>query len=187
MKVIGTYVGIATVGIFIVWYTQASVLGINLVSDGHTVIELAQLRNWSDCPTWRNFTVSPFHVGNEILKFSNPCEYFSSGKVKATTLSLSVLVAIEMLNSLNALSEDNSLLKMPPWKNPWLLVAMSVSLSLHCMILYVPFLADIFGVVPLSLNEWVLVFMASAPVILIDEILKFLGRREKSRLKEKRA
>lgn len=101
------------------------------------------------------------------------------------TLSLSVLVAIEMFNSLNALSEDNSLVRMPPWTNPWLLVAMSVSFGLHCLILYVPFLASLFGVVPLSLNEWILVILLSAPVILIDEVLKFVGRRKRLRTKVK--
>ena len=35
-------------------------------------------------------------------------------------------VTIEMFNALNALSEDGSLLQMPPWKNPWLLLAMAV-------------------------------------------------------------
>ena len=34
----------------------------------------------------------------------NPCNYFVDGKVKASTLSLSVLVVIEMLNALNAIS-----------------------------------------------------------------------------------
>lgn len=177
--VIGSYVGIATVGIFIVWYTQASFLGINLVSDGHTLVELSQLRNWGECSAWPNFTVSPFKAGNRLITFSDPCEYFTVGKVKAMTLSLSVLVAIEMFNSLNALSEDNSLIKMPPWRNPWLLVAMSISFALHSLILYVPFLADIFGIVPLSLNEWLLVILLSAPVILIDEVLKFVGRRRR--------
>lgn len=176
MQVIGSYVGIATVGIFILWYTHASFLGINLVSDGHTLVELSQLRNWGECPKWSNFSVAPYSVGGRMITFSNPCDYFSVGKVKAMTLSLSVLVAIEMFNSLNALSEDNSLFTMPPWRNPWLLVAMSVSFGLHCLILYVPFLADVFGIVPLSLNEWVLVILVSAPVILIDEILKFVVR-----------
>ena len=108
------------------------------------------------------------------------------------TLSLSVLVAIEMFNSLNALSEDVSLLSMPPWVNPWLLLAMSVSFGLHFLILYVPFLAQIFGIVPLSLNEWLLVVAVAFPVILIDEVLKFVGRctsgarsRSKSSLKHK--
>ncbi len=98
------------------------------------------------------------------------------GKAKASTLSLTVIVAIEMFNALNALSEDGSLLTMPPWANPWLLVAMVVSIGLHCVILYIPVLADIFSIVPLSLNEWALVVGLSFPVILIDEVLKFLGR-----------
>ncbi|XP_050238519.1 calcium-transporting ATPase, endoplasmic reticulum-type [Mercurialis annua] len=184
--VIGSYVGIATVGVFILWYTQASFLGIDLASDGHTLIELSQLRNWGECSKWSNFTAAPYSIGGgRMITFSNPCDYFSAGKVKAMTLSLSVLVAIEMFNSLNALSEDNSLVKMPPWRNPWLLVAMSVSFALHCLILYVPFLADVFGIVPLSMNEWLLVILVSAPVILIDELLKFAGRNWRFRAKEK--
>lgn len=187
MQVIGSYVGIATVGIFVLWYTQASFMGITLVSDGHTLVEVSQLRNWGDCPSWSNFTAAPFTVsGGRTITFSDPCDYFSVGKVKAMTLSLSVLVAIEMFNSLNALSEDISLVKMPPWRNPWLLVAMSVSFGLHCLILYIPFLADVFGVVPLSLNEWLLVILISAPVILIDEVLKLVGRRRRWRAKKEK-
>lgn len=179
---IGSYVGIATVGIFVLWYTQASFLGINLATDGHTVIEFSQLRNWGECQSWSNFTASPFAVGGgRFIIFSNPCDYFTVGKVKAMTLSLSVLVAIEMFNSLNALSEENSLYEMPPWRNPWLLVAMTVSFGLHCLILYVPFLADVFGIVPLSLKEWVVVILVSAPVILIDEVLKLVVRRSRRR------
>lgn len=164
-------------------------MGINLVGDGHTLVTLPQLHNWGECSTWSNFTVAPYAVGGgRMITFSNPCDYFTIGKVKAMTLSLSVLVAIEMFNSLNALSEDNSLVTMPPWRNPWLLVAMSVSLGLHCLILYVPFLADVFGVVPLNLNEWFSVILVSAPVILIDEVLKFVGRnRRLSGKKEKTA
>ncbi|KAK1305105.1 Calcium-transporting ATPase, endoplasmic reticulum-type [Acorus calamus] len=179
--VIGLYVGIATVGVFIVWYTQASFLGIDLACDGHTLVTLSQLRNWGQCPSWKDFSVSPFTVGGRMIAFSDPCDYFFAGKVKAMTLSLSVLVAIEMFNSLNALSEDNSLVTMPPWRNPWLLVAMSVSFGLHLLILYVPFLAIVFGVVPLSLNEWMLVILVSLPVVLIDEVLKLFARMQRKR------
>ncbi|XVF08016.1 hypothetical protein REPUB_Repub06bG0188900 [Reevesia pubescens] len=175
--VIGLYVGIATVGIFIIWYTHGSFLGIDLSGDGHTLVTYSQLANWGQCSSWQNFTVSPFTAGNQVFSFeNNPCDYFQGGKVKAMTLSLSVLVAIEMFNSLNALSEDGSLLTMPPWVNPWLLLAMSVSFGLHFLILYVPFLAQVFGIVPLSLNEWLLILAVTFPVILIDEILKFIGR-----------
>ncbi|KAL9235226.1 hypothetical protein vseg_010006 [Gypsophila vaccaria] len=175
--VIGLYVGLATVGIFIIWYTHGSFLGIDLSQDGHSLVSYSQLANWGQCRSWENFTVSPFTAGVQTFKFdADPCDYFESGKIKAMTLSLSVLVAIEMFNSLNALSEDGSLVSMPPWVNPWLLLAMSVSFGLHFLILYVPFLAKVFGIVPLSLNEWLLVLLCSLPVILIDEVLKLIGR-----------
>lgn len=175
--VIGLYVGLATVGIFVIWYTDDTFMGIDLSGDGHSLVTYNQLVNWGHCRSWENFTVSPFTAGNKVFNFDkDPCEYFQSGKVKATTLSLSVLVAIEMFNSLNALSEDSSLLSMPPWVNPWLLLAMFISFGLHFLILYVPFFAQVFGIVPLSLNEWLLVLAVSLPVIIIDEVLKFIGR-----------
>jgi len=166
--VIGAYVGLATVGIFIYWYVYADHTG-----DGHTLVTYHQLANWSECPDWKGFEVAPF-LGMDFAK--NPCEYFTRGKVKASTLSLSVLVLIEMLNALNALSEDNSLLVIPPWVNPWLLGAIVASMGSHMFILYTPFMNQIFGITPLNLEEWKLVVLFSVPVILIDEVLKFFGR-----------
>ena len=91
-----------------------------------------------------------------------------------------------MLNALNALSEDNSLLVMPPWINPWLILAIIGSIASHMVILYVPFLTKIFGIAPLNLKEWILVFIFSSPVILVDEVLKFFGRiMNESELKER--
>lgn len=106
----------------------------------------------------------------------DPCKYFVDGKVKASTLSLSVLVVIEMLNALNAISEDNSLLTMSPFVNPYLLLAMSSSIGLHIMIVYVPFMAKIFSIYAMNRAEWILVFAFSSPVILVDEVLKTFGR-----------
>ena len=108
--------------------------------------------------------------------------YFEAGKIKASTLSLTVLVAIEMLNALNALSEDSSLFTMPPWCNPWLLVAMAISFGLHFVIMYIPVLADVFSIVPLSLTEWLLVLLFASPVLVIDEVLKLMGRLHFNRI-----
>lgn len=81
-----------------------------------------------------------------------------------------------MLNALNALSEDNSLLVIHPFVNPWLLVAIVASIGSHMFILYVPVMNSIFGITPLNYQEWMLVLAFSVPVILIDEVLKFFGR-----------
>lgn len=61
-------------------------------------------------PPWQ---AAPYTTaGGGVVSFDSPCDYFTVGSAKATTLSLTVIVAIEMLNSYNALSEDNSLLKV---------------------------------------------------------------------------
>ncbi|OEL13692.1 Calcium-transporting ATPase 1, endoplasmic reticulum-type, partial [Dichanthelium oligosanthes] len=175
--VIGLYVGVATVGAFVIWYTHGSFLGINLGADGHTLVTYSQLSNWGQCSSWEGFKAEPFTAGDRVFSFdANPCDYFTEGKAKATTISLSVLVAIEMFDSLNALSEDSSLLTMPPCVNPWLLLAMAVSFGLHFLIMCVPFFASAFGIVPLSFNKWLLVLVVAFPVIIIDEALKLVRR-----------
>ena len=126
-------------------------------------------------------------MGAWVDRFAAPCDYFEKGKVTASTLSLTVLVAIEMLNSLNALSEDCSLLVVPPHKNMYLVGAIAASFLAHFMILYIPPLATVFSVAPLTWREWKLVLMFSFPVIMIDEVLKLVGRlMNKKKLREKK-
>lgn len=127
-------------------------------------------------------------MGAWVDRFAAPCDYFEKGKVTASTLSLTVLVTIEMMNSLNALSEDCSLLVVPPHKNMYLVGAIAASFLAHFMILYIPPLATVFSVAPLTWREWKLVLMFSFPVIVIDEVLKLVGRlMNKKKLREKEA
>jgi len=92
-------------------------------------------------------------------------------------MALSVLVVIEICNALNSISENQSLTVMPPWCNKWLLGAITLSMSLHFAILEIDFLSAVFQITPLNLEEWISVLKFSFPVILIDEVLKFLARR----------
>merc|ERR1711998_275507 len=93
--VIGLYVGFATVGVFIYYFVLD-----NNNPDDHTLVALDQLMDWGQCQNWTGFKVNSL-PGIDLS--SNPCDYFIKGKVKASTLSLTVLVIIEMLNALNAL------------------------------------------------------------------------------------
>ncbi|XP_077286275.1 ATPase sarcoplasmic/endoplasmic reticulum Ca2+ transporting SERCA isoform X3 [Arctopsyche grandis] len=93
------------------------------------------------------------------------------------TMALSVLVTIEMLNAMNSLSENQSLLAMPPWCNMWLIGSMALSFTLHFVILYVEVLSAVFQVTPLSIDEWMTVMKFSIPVVLLDEVLKFVARK----------
>ena len=58
-----------------------------------------------------------------------------------------------------------------------MLLAMAVSFGMHFVILYIPQLASIFSICPLSVEDWLIVFYFSVPVILIDEVLKMVGRK----------
>jgi len=103
---------------------------------------------------------------------------FSNDMAKAaSTMSLSILVVIEMFNAVNALSSSESLLTLPLWKNMILVYAITLSMVLHFVLLYTPFLQVLFAIVPLNWDEWKAVLYISAPIILIDEVLKFVERQ----------
>merc|ERR1711935_778525 len=88
-----------------------------------------------------------------------------------------------MFKALSAVSVNDSLLKVPPWKNRWLLLGVSGPFLLHLLVLYsgtIPGLSGFgkaFGMVPLSSEQWKTVLLWSAPILVLDEILKFTGRR----------
>ncbi|CAF2828399.1 unnamed protein product [Rotaria sp. Silwood2] len=65
---------------------------------------------------------------------------------------------------------------MSPWKNKYLLYAITLSISLHMMILYIPMFNTVFQICPLSLEEWLAVIKIFQSVILLDELLKFIVR-----------
>ncbi|XP_071318094.1 ATPase sarcoplasmic/endoplasmic reticulum Ca2+ transporting 1, like isoform X2 [Trachinotus anak] len=150
---IGGYVGAATVGGAAWWF---------LYDPTGPGVTYHQLSHFMQC-----------HDENEDFT-GIECEIFEASP--PMTMALSVLVTIEMCNALNSLSENQSLVRMPPWSNFWLLAAMTLSMSLHFMIIYVDPLPMIFKLTHLSVEQWLMVLKLSFPVILIDEVLKFVAR-----------
>lgn len=150
---IGCYVGAATVGAAAWWFVAA---------DGGPRVSFYQLSHFLQCKE-----DNPDFEGVDCAIFESPYPM---------TMALSVLVTIEMCNALNSLSENQSLLRMPPWENIWLVGSICLSMSLHFLILYVEPLPLIFQITPLNLTQWLMVLKMSLPVILMDETLKFVAR-----------
>ncbi|XP_013929861.1 PREDICTED: sarcoplasmic/endoplasmic reticulum calcium ATPase 1-like, partial [Thamnophis sirtalis] len=150
---IGIYVGAATVGAAAWWFIYAE--------DGPGV-SYHQLSHFMQC--------TDDHPSFDGLH----CEIFESSV--PMTMALSVLVTIEMCNALNSLSENQSLVRMPPWVNIWLLGSICLSMSLHFVILYVDPLPMIFKLTHLDFHHWMVVLKISLPVIFLDECLKFVAR-----------
>lgn len=80
--VIGSYVGVATVGAFCSWYMYDSFMGIDLSADGHSTVTWDQLTHWQQCPSWKGFAPKSYTAGGSIVgPFKDPCDYFDEGKV----------------------------------------------------------------------------------------------------------
>uniref|UniRef100_A0A8U8BV70 Calcium-transporting ATPase n=1 Tax=Geospiza parvula TaxID=87175 RepID=A0A8U8BV70_GEOPR len=150
---IGCYVGAATVGAAAWWFIAA---------DGGPKVSFYQLSHFLQCKE-----DNPDFYGVDCVVFESPYPM---------TMALSVLVTIEMCNALNSLSENQSLMRMPPWENIWLVGAICLSMSLHFLILYVEPLPIIFQITPLNVTQWLMVLKISLPVILLDETLKYVAR-----------
>lgn len=152
--IIGMYVGLATVWGFLWWYLW--------YSEGPK-LSWSALTHFQKCDA------------TAAAAAGYKCEIFSDQHPK--TVAMTVLVIVEMFNALNNISENSSLLVIPFWDNKWLLGAITVSVALHCLIMYVPGLAVLFGITHLNAAEWWCVMLLSAPVILVDEVLKCMSRR----------
>ncbi len=140
--VIGTYVGLATVAGYAWWFMYNP--------------EGPQITFWQ---------LSHFHRCSAQFPEIG-CQMFSNDMAKAaSTVSLSILVVIEMLNAMNALSSSESLLTLPLWDNMMLVYAITLSMALHFALLYTPFLQTLFSILPLNWNEWQAVLLISAPVM----------------------
>uniref|UniRef100_A0A674DUG6 Calcium-transporting ATPase n=1 Tax=Salmo trutta TaxID=8032 RepID=A0A674DUG6_SALTR len=151
--VIGGYVGAATVAAAVWWF---------MYDPTGPGVTFHQLSHFMQC-----------HDENEDF-IGITCKVFEASP--PMTMALSVLVTIEMSNALNSLSENQSLVRMPPWSNLWLVGAMALSMSLHFMIIYVDPLPMVFKLTHLNVEQWLIVLKLSFPVILIDEVLKFVAR-----------
>ncbi|KAF4352230.1 calcium-transporting ATPase 3, endoplasmic reticulum-type [Cannabis sativa] len=152
--VIGAYVGLATIAGFIWWF---------LYSENGPKLPYSELMNFDSCSTRETYY---------------PCSIFDDRH--PSTVSMTVLVVVEMFNALNNLSENQSLLVIPPWSNLWLLGSIILTMLLHILILYVHPLSILFSVTPLSWSDWAAVLYLSFPVIIIDEVLKFFSRKSSS-------
>lgn len=140
--VIGIYVGVATVAGYAWWFMYNP--------------EGPQITFWQ---------LSHFHQCSS--QFSEiGCQMFTDDMAKsASTVSLSILVVIEMLNAMNALSSSESLLTLPLYENMMLVYAIALSMALHFALLYTPVLQSLFSILPLNLNEWKAVLLISVPVM----------------------
>jgi P-type Ca2+ transporter type 2C len=95
---------------------------------------------------------------------------------EAMTLTFISLVLIQFFKAYNYRSDRTSITHKP-FINKWLNIAIAWELVLIALIVYVPFLQNVFGTFPLSLNDWMLVGLLSVSIVPVIELAKWVERR----------
>ncbi|MGQ4892357.1 MAG: cation-translocating P-type ATPase [Candidatus Njordarchaeia archaeon] len=97
------------------------------------------------------------------------------------TAVFTTMVFMEFFNALNMRTEKKSIFSIGILSNPLLVIALSVQIPLQLAIVYLPLFNIIFKTVPLKPLDFLIVFIASSIVLIIDELKKAISRRNEKR------
>jgi Ca2+-transporting ATPase len=102
--------------------------------------------------------------------------YLDFDPAKALTMSLTTLAIFQWFNAWNCRSEDQSIFKMNPFSNKYLIGATFMVITLQLVAVYVPFMQSFLHTVPLALSDWLLAIAIAASIIVVEEVRKFIAR-----------
>ncbi|MBU4607470.1 MAG: cation transporting ATPase C-terminal domain-containing protein, partial [Euryarchaeota archaeon] len=86
-------------------------------------------------------------------------------EIQARTVAFTVFVMFQIFNVFNCKSKTG-------FSNRFLIIAIAASFLLQLMVIYVPFLQDIFRTTALSMVDWVLIFVISSLILVSEKIVE---------------
>ena len=96
--------------------------------------------------------------------------YYGMDLDTCRTLALCTLVMSQLIHVFESRSERHSIFEIKLFTNPYLVGAVSISIILICMVLYIPFLQNVFHTVALSLSQWLIVAFFSGIIAFINSV-----------------
>lgn len=106
--------------------------------------------------------------------------YLPEGLPKAWTVSLTTLTVFQWYNIFNIRSEKDSIFTQNPFSNKWLIAGLLVSVGLHFVAIYTPFMQHILKTVPIGAEEWIWIMTVALSIVLVEEVRKMFYRRSLS-------
>ncbi len=94
----------------------------------------------------------------------------------AQTMAFTTLMLFQSFNVFNARSNERSAFR-GLFTNPWLWLAIILSLALQAVVVYVPLLQQAFSTVELSLGDWLRCALVASSVLWLRELSKTITRR----------
>jgi Ca2+-transporting ATPase len=175
--------------------TPVQILWVNLVTDGLLDITIALEPKEGDVmddpPRHRNASiinkvmvrnivyVAIFMAVGTLFSFSQANA--DKGIVYARTITFTTLAMFQVFNALNVRSRTKSVFQLGLFSNPYLLVAILVSVSLQYMASRVPLLQTALGTEALYAADWLRIILISSSVFIADEIRKLVQSRMRQR------
>lgn len=170
------------------------ILWINLVTDGVLSINLIMEPEEGDemrqQPIPRDELLIDSKMTRRILLLSPTiaisalCYFFYVSAIGKTfsevqTQTFTVMVVAQWFNALNCRSGTKSVFKLSLLRNKWLVVGLLAGNLLQALVIYAPFMNQIFHTTPISLLEALVIGIVGSSVLWVEEIRKFFIHRER--------
>jgi P-type Ca2+ transporter type 2C len=97
--------------------------------------------------------------------------------LKGVTMMFAGIVVAQAGNVLACRTSRQSIFKNSVGKNKWIIFGIVAQLSILALLIYVPFLQNLFGTAPLNAMDWVYLVSLAVAVVVAEEIRKFIIRR----------
>ncbi|EMI46496.1 cation-translocating P-type ATPase [Rhodopirellula sp. SWK7] len=100
--------------------------------------------------------------------------------IVAQTVAFTGIIVIEKVNVLNFRSLHTPMKSVGFFSNPWVLVAIVLTILMQVAAVYVPLLQSALHTVPLAWQDWALIVAVALPVFLVTEAVKVIASRRET-------
>lgn len=100
--------------------------------------------------------------------------YYGMDTKTCRTMALCTLVMSQLIHVFECRSERHSIFEIKLFTNPYLVVAVCISITMLLTIIYVPFFRNVFHTSYIDLNEWAIIAFFSGIISFINSIYLFI-------------
>ena len=180
------------VALFIGWplpVVAVQILWLNFVTDGFLTVAFAMEPNTDQLLKAGKFKTHKYLISKPMLwrmimmgiimtvSTLGLFYFYKDGDyVKASTIAVTVLAVLQWVNAWNCRSEKTSALRNI-FTNPYLIIATLIVIVMQLLAVYHPIFQKFLKTVPLEPGEWLIIITLALPLLLIEEIRKYIARK----------
>ena len=101
--------------------------------------------------------------------------FLKESLIKARTMAFATIVMFELFISFGCRSERHPIIKIGPFKNKFLVISVIASALMLLFVIHIPTIGTLFKTTRLTLNDWIIVLMASPSGLIAIEAWKIFN------------